>query len=422
APLRDLFNRALASLGEEELRPLRAKWFGPAAATALPTADSGSADSMVEEAFLQAVSDRPDQVVSYRSQGREYLAFSTPVFGDGEYLGMILPADVILKPYMKTVAISLGAALIALLFSLPLILYSTSLIVKPIKALMVENEKVKKREFERVTTVKSNICELLELSDSLVAMAGSIQAYQKAQEELMDSFLRLISESIDAKSTYTSGHCNRVPELATRLARAASASELPCFTGFRMSGVDQWREFRLAAWLHDCGKLVTPIHVVDKATKLETIYNRIHEVRTRFEVLWRDARIDALEKRLAGGEPGTIETDLQRHLQQLVEDFGFVADCNVGAVSMDPANRQRLQGIAARTWVRHFDNRIGLSKEEEQRWPEGAIAPPPATERLLADKPEHLMAHDDAKLRKYAATRFNLPLPEVQYNFGEVYN
>ena len=57
---------------------------------------------------------------------------------------------------------------------------------------------------------------------------------------------------------------------------------------------DEKRELNIAAWLHDCGKVTTPEYVVDKATKLETIYNRIHEIRTRFEVLHRDMTIQTL--------------------------------------------------------------------------------------------------------------------------------
>lgn len=65
------------------------------------------------------------------------------------------------------------------------------------------------------------------------------------------------------------------------------------FTDYSMTDT-QKEEFRIAAWLHDCGKITTPEYVVDKATKLEIIYNRIHEVRMRFEVLHRDVSIAAL--------------------------------------------------------------------------------------------------------------------------------
>jgi len=111
----------------------------------------------------------------------------------------------------------------------------------------------------------------------------------RAQKDLFDSFVQLIAGAIDTKSPYTGGHCQRVPVLAELLASEASRSKLKAFRDFSLSE-DESYELYVASWLHDCGKVTTPEYVVDKATKLETIYNRIHEIRMRFEVLWRDVR------------------------------------------------------------------------------------------------------------------------------------
>ncbi|MCK5071424.1 MAG: GAF domain-containing protein, partial [Desulfocapsa sp.] len=105
----------------------------------------------------------------------------------------------------------------------------------------------------------------------------------RAQKDLFDSFVRLIAGAIDTKSPYTGGHCQRVPVLAGMLAEAASSTTDTPFKDFKLSE-DEHYELFVASWLHDCGKVTTPEYVVDKATKLETIYNRIHEIRTRFEV------------------------------------------------------------------------------------------------------------------------------------------
>ncbi len=110
----------------------------------------------------------------------------------------------------------------------------------------------------------------------MVNMVNAIKAHELAQRRLMDSFIELIAEAIDDKSSYTGGHCERVPELALMLAEKASASERVAFANFRLDTEDEWREFRIAAWLHDCGKITTPEHIVDKGSKLEVIYNRIH--------------------------------------------------------------------------------------------------------------------------------------------------
>ena len=81
------------------------------------------------------------------------------------------------------------------------------------------------------------------------------------------------------------------------LAEAVNETKVGPLHDFTKSDKDRY-ELKIAGLLHDCGKVTTPVHVVDKATKLETIYDRIHLLDTRFEVLKRDAEIDLLKKRL----------------------------------------------------------------------------------------------------------------------------
>jgi hypothetical protein len=125
------------------------------------------------------------------------------------------------------------------------------------------------------------------------AVSLESKALIKAQKDLFEAFIQLIAAAIDAKSPYTGGHCARVPELTRMLADAACAADSGPYKDFALSE-DDWEALHVAAWLHDCGKVTTPEYVVDKATKLETIHDRIHEVRMRFEVLKRDAEIDCL--------------------------------------------------------------------------------------------------------------------------------
>ena len=147
--------------------------------------------------------------------------------------------------------------------------------------------------------IETRIKEVWDLSVAVKDMANEIKTHEQTQEEFVEAFIKLIAQAIDDKSPYTAGHCNRVPELGMMLAEAVEASDEPLFKDFKFANNDERREFRIAAWLHDCGKITTPEHIVDKGTKLEANYNRIHEVRMRFEVLWRDAEIQALEKQLS---------------------------------------------------------------------------------------------------------------------------
>ncbi len=262
----------------------------------------------------------------------------------------------------------------------------------------------------------------IEALSGTAAIAIENQGLLRAQKELLDAFIKLIAGAIDAKSPYTGGHCQRVPELATMLAHAACDAKDGPFRDFAMSD-DEWEALRIAAWLHDCGKVTTPEYVVDKATKLQTIYDRLHEVRMRFEVLKRDATIDYWRHISEGGDPVALREALLATCNELDADFAFVAACNEGGEFMESAKVARLEAIGRRTWLRTLDDRIGLSAEERARVA-GTPAPRlPATERLLADKPEHVTewalaeqpmgdAHDGIKMQA----------PPHKRNNGELHN
>ncbi len=243
----------------------------------------------------------------------------------------------------------------------------------------------------------------------------------ESQRQLMDSLIRLVAGAIDAKSAYTGGHCERVPELAMMLAEEACMVKDGALADFSFETDDEWREFRIGAWLHDCGKVTTPEYVVDKATKLETIYNRIHEVRARFEILLRDAQIQRLEAIAAGVKSEDADQVFAARKALLVDDFAFVAECNLGGEFMAPERVERLRRIAGAPWLRHFDDRLGLSQEELRRYQDQAAAELPARETLLADMPHHILPRVEQKALdpKYG---FKLNVPEHLYNYGEVHN
>ena len=244
----------------------------------------------------------------------------------------------------------------------------------------------------------------------------------KMQKDLLDAFIKLIAGAIDAKSPYTGGHCQRVPELTKMLAQAACDSDTPPFREYQLSD-EQWEALHIASWLHDCGKVTTPEFVVDKATKLETIYDRIHEIRMRFEVLKRDAEIRCWEQIAAGGDRESLQQSLAMELAQIDDDFAFVAECNEGGEFMAAERIERLRHIAARTWRRTLDDRIGISWEEKQRKARTPSAPLPAEEKLLDDKPEHLIERADSeRMPADNPWGFKLDVPAYKYNRGELYN
>jgi len=275
-------------------------------------------------------------------------------------------------------------------------------------------------EGDGVIPFSTEITPLIEALSSQAAVALDNQMLLDAQKHLFTSFISLIAGAIDAKSAYTGGHCRRVPALTTMLAKAADQVTEGPFADFKMNE-DEWYELDVAGGLHDCGKVTTPEYVVDKATKLETIYNRLHEIRTRFEVVKRDAEITYLKAVIAGGDEAALAAERDAKLAQLDADYAFVADCNVGGEFMAPEKVERLKQIAQTPWMRTLDDRIGLSWEEGHRKP--AEAPSlPAQEFLLSDKAEHIIAWEKPPLGADNKWGFTTKAPAQKFNLGEVYN
>ena len=262
----------------------------------------------------------------------------------------------------------------------------------------------------------------LQAVSGAAAVSIESQRLQTRQKQLLDSFIQLLAGAIDAKSPYTGGHCQRVPALTLLLAQAAAASTAPAFEGYQPTE-DEWEALHIAAWLHDCGKVTTPEYVVDKATKLETLNDRIHEIRTRFEVLKRDAWVDYWKALATGGEPSLLAHKRDETLAGLDDDFAFVARCNLGTEAMADTDLRRLQKIAQRPWVRTLDDRLGVSWEESRRQARTPKPTLPVVETLLADKPEHLVARHEAELIPADNPwGFQLDVPAWKYNRGELYN
>lgn len=262
----------------------------------------------------------------------------------------------------------------------------------------------------------------IETLSGFVAVTLESRKMLKMQKDLLDSFIQLLASAIDSKSPYTGGHCQRVPVLTKVLARKACESQDGPFAEYSISD-EEWEAIKIASWLHDCGKVTTPEFVVDKATKLETIYDRIHEIRMRFEVLKRDAHIRYWQQIAAGGDKKTLLPLLEEQWRQLDEEFHFVAKCNLGGEFMDPEKITRLDRIATRCWMRTLDDRVGISWEELQRKQRSPARPLPAEEYLLADRDDHIFLRSAKDcLSPDNDYGFQLNVPKYLYNRGEVYN
>lgn len=195
--------------------------------------------------------------------------------------------------------------------------------------------------------------ELERTVNALAAQAGielDNQELLEAQRDLLEAFIKLIAEAIDAKSPHTGAHCERVPVLTEMIARSLCAAKEGPFAAFSLDDT-QWRELRVAAWLHDCGKVTTPVHVIDKATKLEAIHDRIEVVAVRYAVLQRDAELDCL-KAIAAGEDRDVATrNKDARLCELADELEFLRRVNVGGEFLLEADQERIRVLAKRSVV-----------------------------------------------------------------------
>ncbi len=190
-------------------------------------------------------------------------------------------------------------------------------------------------------------------------------------EQLFESFINLINLAIDEKSPYTGGHCQRVPALTMALAEAVNESKDGQLKDFNMSDRDRY-ELKIAGLLHDCGKVTTPVHVVDKATKLESLFDRITLIDTRFEVLKRDAEIALLEEKLALAGGGShmmavteAEARYRNRIRQIEDDRKFLRGCNIGGEAMRESDVERVRSIGACRWTDSEGHEANFLTEDE---------------------------------------------------------
>lgn len=174
-------------------------------------------------------------------------------------------------------------------------------------------------------------------------------------ENLLESFVRTIATAIDEKSPYTGGHVRRVAQLTMTMARKINNVRYGKFAGTQLSD-DQLRELRIAAWLHDVGKITTPEYVIDKATKLEAVHDRIHDVKTRMELIKKDYLAKIIKN--------AHDVKIASKIEELDKDYEFLVEANSGSEFLDDDKIARIKEIAKRQWNNNGQSNPLLSDEE----------------------------------------------------------
>jgi HD-GYP domain-containing protein (c-di-GMP phosphodiesterase class II) len=220
------------------------------------------------------------------------------------------------------------------------------------------------RETGEVVPFSHDIEPMINAMASYAAIVLNNQLLVEELKNLLDAFIRCIAEAIDAKSPHTSAHCQRIPVLMELIAKAA-CEDNTTFKDFSLNE-DEWYELKVAAWMHDCGKLSTPDHVLDKSTKLHTLRDGIEAVKGRFDLMIRDAEIDCLKRCLAEPEQTCQwEADRDKEINRLREERRFIEKANTGGEFMAEEDMERVRRIAKQSWRDSQGDTHALLSEDE---------------------------------------------------------
>jgi HD-GYP domain-containing protein (c-di-GMP phosphodiesterase class II) len=213
--------------------------------------------------------------------------------------------------------------------------------------------------------------QLIESLASQAAVTITNKTLINAQKNLFDSFIQLIATAIDEKSPYTAKHCRRVPVITDMLADATNKIDRGPLKDFSMNDNEMY-ELNVAAWLHDCGKITTPEYVVDKSTKLETIFDRINLVDIRFEVLKRDAVITALkviikENKDCDDIDKKLENNsvLKNRLKELDDERIEIEKYNIGGESLLDNDLERIKELSENVYKNSVGESVHLLNDNE---------------------------------------------------------
>lgn len=216
--------------------------------------------------------------------------------------------------------------------------------------------------------------EYVDLIASLASQAAVALTNRQLIEDLinlLDSFIKSIATAIDEKSPYTGGHITRVVDLTMIIAETICREAEGPFKDVQLSR-EEMEELRMAAWMHDVGKITTPEHVVDKPTKLQTIFDRISLVSNRFALIKKSIENSYLRNKiellvrgpLGEGVEKQLDDQLESELGILREDEEFIETCNAAGEFMSDDKIDRIKNIASKTIVLNGETTPYLTEDE----------------------------------------------------------
>lgn len=139
---------------------------------------------------------------------------------------------------------------------------------------------------------------VLKTLGSQAAVAISNMMYIREMERQMNSFATAFAEAIDARTPYNGTHTKKVALYALRVANEINNANARGETD-EFFDENRKEQLYLAAYLHDIGKMIVPLAVMNKATRLE---KRLDKIDGRFKLIKAYNEIDYLRDAITAEE------------------------------------------------------------------------------------------------------------------------
>ncbi|RLF26002.1 MAG: phosphohydrolase, partial [Thermoplasmata archaeon] len=204
----------------------------------------------------------------------------------------------------------------------------------------------KKNQYSKITTFSTFDESITKALASEAAVALTKQQLIDDLEHLLESFLHSINIAIEKKSKYTAGHIEKMVSI-TEMITDAINSDKTVFKNKNYSD-PELKEIKMAALMHDVGKISTPEYVVDKATKLQTIYDRIETVKMRGEIRKRDLEIAYLKKsnNVDKETEKVLFSNYMTTIEKIDKELSFLEEANKGSEFFNDRNIEKVKEIA----------------------------------------------------------------------------
>ncbi|MCR5675467.1 MAG: GAF domain-containing protein [Lachnospiraceae bacterium] len=186
---------------------------------------------------------------------------------------------------------------------------------------------------------------------SLAAVSLRSNRLARSIYDILNSFVRVMVGAIDTRSSYNANHTKSMVRYAENFLTWMESADIP---QDKKIPVSEREPFLMSIWLHDIGKLVIPLSVMDKATKLGRLET---DVRHRLEIA------DIMERLRAAEDPAQ-KSEAEEKRRQYREAAELIFHANVTGI-LEEETIEQLNRCAKIRCLTSDGTAVPLLTEEE---------------------------------------------------------